>query len=410
MKPSQDACAAAARSITEAEVFIFRLPDQWLTAWAVVGLGLDINGAGWSADSGLAVYADVAKDICQPHWLFKEPQLFWGFWGQCYNDYRLTDPHEGYEMVHHWVGKLFRHTKVAKELQQRCPYEVKGRAGAFHVFTSNVDAHHYDWFPACEIRECHGNTEIYQCPGIWRAPLEYRFHVDKETMLAPKEAPEEAFEVETNHWAPPQGDEDPMSTVPRVGRVTGSARRHTLRFMRSGAVVAESPASAAKRGFAANHPVCPECGGPARPAILMFGDYSWRDNDAQEDRWETWLDQVNDLATERTADFNPLRVALLEVGAGNNVTTVRSRSEHILRDLVEKGAEAKLLRVNPDFPLVGNRDLEPHTISLMGRGLESLRLINAFMGTNSFGLTECPPPPPDMPPPPPDAPPPNPGA
>ncbi|CAK9062043.1 unnamed protein product [Durusdinium trenchii] len=251
------------------------------------------------------------------------------------------------------------------------PYEVKGRAGAFHVFTSNVDAHHYDWFPACEIRECHGNTEIYQCagsrsmgglrdmdercPGIWRAPLEYRFHVDKETMLAPKEAPEEAFEVETNHWAPPQGDEDPMSTVPRVGRVTGSARRHTLRFMRSGAVVAESPASAAKRGFAANHPVCPECGGPARPAILMFGDYSWRDNDAQEDRWETWLDQVNDLATERTADFNPLRVALLEVGAGNNVTTVRSRSEHILRDLVEKGAEAKLLRVNPDFPLVGNR-------------------------------------------------------
>eukprot|EP00913_Durusdinium_trenchii_P024751 g23232.t1 len=261
-------------------------------------------------------------------------------------------------MVHHWVGKLFRHTKVAKELQQRCrekardqddprkgrgapqrgdevgPYEVKGRAGAFHVFTSNVDAHHYDWFPACEIRDMGGLRDMDErCPGIWRAPLEYRFHVDKETMLAPKEAPEEAFEVETNHWAPPQGDEDPMSTVPRVGRVTGSARRHTLRFMRSGAVVAESPASAAKRGFAANHPVCPECGGPARPAILMFGDYSWRDNDAQEDRmlrrmrdtaynaahqdrWETWLDQVNDLATERTADFNPLRVALLEAGLG----------------------------------------------------------------------------------------------
>ena len=81
-----------------------------------------MNGAGFSADSGLAVYADVAKahqfirlhmnlwtwcvggtfveclylevpayrdrkltyqDVCQPHWLFEEPDLFWGFWGQC---------------------------------------------------------------------------------------------------------------------------------------------------------------------------------------------------------------------------------------------------------------------------------------------------------------------------------------
>ena len=119
-----------------------------------------VNGAGWSADSGLAVYADVAKvpayaqrqltyqDICQPHWLFSEPELFWGFWGQCalssflylflylflymmlfrislecvstrgFNDYRLTDPHQGYEIVQHWVEKLFRHTDVAKRLRQ----------------------------------------------------------------------------------------------------------------------------------------------------------------------------------------------------------------------------------------------------------------------------------------------------
>jgi NAD-dependent SIR2 family protein deacetylase len=50
------------------------------------------TGAGWSADSGLAVYKDIANiqaynerkltyhDICEPHWLEKEPALFYGFW------------------------------------------------------------------------------------------------------------------------------------------------------------------------------------------------------------------------------------------------------------------------------------------------------------------------------------------
>ena len=46
------------------------------------------TGAGWSADSGLAIYRDVAdveayhernltyRDICEPHWLDSEPDLF----------------------------------------------------------------------------------------------------------------------------------------------------------------------------------------------------------------------------------------------------------------------------------------------------------------------------------------------
>lgn len=419
----QEGCTLAAQTIWEAEVMVF------------------LNGAGFSADSGLAVYADVAKvpayakrgltyqDVCQPHWLYEEPELFWGFWGQCYNDYRLTDPHEGYEIIHHWVGKLFRHTDVSKQLQKMCreadpteddtsPYEVKGRAGSFFIHTSNVDAHHYDWFPACEIRECHGNTELYQCAGsrhgmdrlkasddrcqgIWRAPMEYRFHVDKETMLAPQVAPDESFEVETNHWA--SGNEsEPFSAVPRIGRVKGSALRHTLRHMIGKTPEMGSPASAAcaARGFGQNHPVCPSCGGPARPAILMFGDYSWRDNDAQEARFNTWTEQVKELASERKS--SPLRVVLLEVGAGGNVTTIRNASEFLLKELLEAGADATLLRVNPDFPLADKRDLAPHVVSLMGRGLESLRMMNAFMGPAALvrEMSSAPvPPPPDVPPP-----------
>lgn len=428
----QEGCTLAAQTIWEAEVMIF------------------LNGAGFSADSGLAVYGDVAKvpayakrgltyqDVCQPHWLYEEPELFWGFWGQCYNDYRMTDPHEGYEIIHHWVGKLFRHTDTSKRLQKMCreadrteddisPYEVKGRAGSFFIHTSNVDAHHYDWFPACEIRECHGNTELYQCAGsrhgmgrmkahddrckgIWRAPLEYRFHVDKDTMLAPQVAPDESFEVVTNHWAPSGNESDSLSAVPRVGRVKGNARRHTLRHMISGKKsdangpdLGSPSAAAAARGFGSNHPVCPSCGGPARPAILMFGDYSWRDNDAQEERFNTWTESVKDLATERKS--SPLRVVLLEVGAGGNVTTIRNASEFLLKDLLESGADATLLRVNPDFPLADKRELAPHVVSLMGRGLESLRMMNAFMGPAALVREmSSAPPPPDSPPPAPDSP------
>ena len=74
------------------------------------------------------------------------------------------------------------------------------------------------------------------------------------------------------------------------------ARRHTLRHMIGKTPDMGSPAAAcAARGFGQNHPagpvrfslesqkssevrilircgqVCPSCGGPARPAILMFG-------------------------------------------------------------------------------------------------------------------------------------------
>merc|ERR1719253_2527156 len=30
------------------------------------------------------------------------PQYFYGFWGQCCNDYRRVKPHEGYDMIAQW--------------------------------------------------------------------------------------------------------------------------------------------------------------------------------------------------------------------------------------------------------------------------------------------------------------------
>ena len=51
----------------------------------------------------------------------------------------------------------------------------------------------------------------------------------------------------------------------------------------------------------------------------------WVDSSLQERRYREWVLAVRHFATEK-AD-GPLRVAILEVGAGNNVTTARRRAE-----------------------------------------------------------------------------------
>ena len=208
------------------------------------------TGAGWSADSGLAVYKDVAdvqayrdrgltyRDICHPDYLLDDPELFYGFWGGCFNDYRNTQEHEGYHIVRRWVDRRLRHSRASTELQdaQRRvssmpapnsdaaggpqpaspalgsePAAPAECAGAFFAFTSNVDAHSQRVFEPAEIFECHGHSEAWQCGnracaealadeaeaagdgacrgGRWRAPPGYRFAVDEQTRLASPDTP-----------------------------------------------------------------------------------------------------------------------------------------------------------------------------------------------------------------------------
>ena len=138
------------------------------------------TGAGWSADSGLAIYRDVAdveayhqrgltyRDICQPEWLRNDPELFYGFWGGCFNDYRNVTPHEGYRTIQKWANLSFRQSEAANIVRRQLamadrlraqPHQQLGQhedtaaampsggttgtgyAGAFFSLTSNVDAH-----------------------------------------------------------------------------------------------------------------------------------------------------------------------------------------------------------------------------------------------------------------------------
>jgi NAD-dependent SIR2 family protein deacetylase len=82
-------------------------------------------------------------------------------------------------------------------------------------------------------------------------------------------------------------------------------------------------------------PRCPDCGAMARPNILMFGDWQWESSrtDAQSRRLQQWLDMLE----KRVA-----KLAIVEIGAGTAVPTVRMMSEDVARHF-----SSPLIRINP---------------------------------------------------------------
>ena len=98
-------------------------------------------------------------------------------------------------------------------------------------------------------------------------------------------------------------------------------------------------------------PRCQTCGDIARPNILMFADHGWdeRTTMRQKMRLETWLAGVKKLA-------------VIEIGAGENIPTIRDIGE---------SQECVLVRINPrHYYLPPGKG-----VSLAMGGLEALRLI-----------------------------------
>ncbi len=82
-------------------------------------------------------------------------------------------------------------------------------------------------------------------------------------------------------------------------------------------------------------PRCIHCTSLARPNILMFGDWDWISHrtDSQGARLSSWLNEVS---------AKKMKLAIVEMGAGNAVPTVRMQSEQVAR--MHKGL---LIRINP---------------------------------------------------------------
>ena len=117
--------------------------------------------------------------------------MFYGFWGMCFNDYRDTNPHEGYRILKRWRDSRFAKNKYSRLIQAAWKGNPEDEApGAFFSITSNVDEHFKKvGFKPAEVREIHGHTEVWQCAEpctqqTWRAPTGYRFNIT-EDLLAP---------------------------------------------------------------------------------------------------------------------------------------------------------------------------------------------------------------------------------
>ena len=94
--PSEPAIAAAAAAIASASHLLIAA------------------GAGFSADSGLPVYADIAavpeyaargltyQELCTTQLLVSDPAAAYGFWRSCAAQYRSATPHEGYAILERW--------------------------------------------------------------------------------------------------------------------------------------------------------------------------------------------------------------------------------------------------------------------------------------------------------------------
>jgi NAD-dependent SIR2 family protein deacetylase len=102
-------------------------------------------------------------------------------------------------------------------------------------------------------------------------------------------------------------------------------------------------------------PVCPGCGGMARPNILMFGDWHWDEmrTDMQSARMNAWQARAK-------------RPVVIELGAGTAIPTVRRFGEE---------SACPMIRINPTESKVGLR----RDISIPIGAMDGIKRITEFL-------------------------------
>lgn len=105
-------------------------------------------------------------------------------------------------------------------------------------------------------------------------------------------------------------------------------------------------------------PACHQCGGLARPNILMFNDNRWlkHDTEAQKMRMYEWIRPILD---------NDARLAVIEIGAGTAIKTVRHQTSTYMNF-----PNSRLIRINRD-----DSQVEDGHIGITGNAKEVLDLI-----------------------------------
>jgi NAD-dependent SIR2 family protein deacetylase len=188
-------------------------------------------------------------------------------------DWFHADPALAWGFYGHRLG-LYRKTEPHEGFGLLARWAARMPHGPF-VFTSNVDGQfHKAGFAPDRVAECHGSIHHLQCS----APCSDSIWENEETVSV---------------------DERTFRAVPPL-------------------------------------PSCPDCGGVARPNILMFGDGGWHPHrtSRQLGALERWLSSLGDH-----------HLVIVELGAGRSVPTVRFQCEGTASRL-----DATLIRINPREP------------------------------------------------------------
>lgn len=106
-------------------------------------------------------------------------------------------------------------------------------------------------------------------------------------------------------------------------------------------------------------PLCPICDKVLRPNILMFGDCSWNHRlvERSDDLLRSWLQEVRQQGA---------RLAIVEIGAGTAIPSVRIFSERIANSM-----RTHYVRINPRETYVDSRG-----IAIKSSGLKALKAID----------------------------------
>lgn len=104
-------------------------------------------------------------------------------------------------------------------------------------------------------------------------------------------------------------------------------------------------------------PHCPQCGGLARPNILMFGDWQWQERRSalQQQRLLEWLGKVD-------------RLLCIEIGAGTHIPSVRHFSENYAGRLIRINLRESATTKGIGLALGGQEGIE-----LLSRELDNRR-------------------------------------
>eukprot|EP00658_Telonema_sp_P-2_P078165 TRINITY_DN7256_c0_g1_i2.p1 TRINITY_DN7256_c0_g1~~TRINITY_DN7256_c0_g1_i2.p1 ORF type:complete len:463 (+),score=84.54 TRINITY_DN7256_c0_g1_i2:414-1802(+) len=273
-------------------------------------------GAGFSAPSGLPVYKDVAdlpcykergleySDLARPSGRMSEPDIWYGFMGWCFNEYRKTAPHPGYQLLKKWCHS---------------------REG--YVYTSNVDGHFRcsGFEQVCEIHGCMERWLCVRCGEVYALGPDAQFTIDPSTRLAV---------------------DGPNSTLP--GQT--------------------------------NHPRCVACNETLRPDVVLFTDEEIKPFMGSHD-WAASEYQAWEAAMEEAVVSQGKRMAVLELGCGIRVPSVRVECEEVIQDTLRQLSESdrnrvSFIRVNPDFPLALCKDPEDLPIPVQPFRMDALSFLS----------------------------------